>query len=202
MTGRGASRTGAPNKGKTPQTAKQVAAVCQVGYQSDEQNTDVYGVPESLRHLIPDDWQDGVGRIKDYGTDITESEEIIVTATRRRESGNGAYVGREITEAERAAQIMDDLHANGVDVRTSEGNFAYGLAASGGRPGNIVIDPNGSISAIRHEYGHSLMIKRWDFPVSDTTMKTQAHELVLRGPSILGKSRRRGRWAILRLDAL
>ncbi|WP_206996706.1 hypothetical protein [Trinickia mobilis] len=52
--------------------------------------------------------------------------------------------------------IVDDLKAKGVDISYRKGQFAYGPAPSGGRPGNIVFDPDASISAIRHEYGHYL----------------------------------------------
>jgi YD repeat-containing protein len=45
-----------------------------------------------------------------------------------------------------------------------EGQFAYGPASSGGRAGNIIFDPDGSISAIRHEYGHFLDDQALGFP--------------------------------------
>lgn len=50
--------------------------------------------------------------------------------------------------------IVKDLNAKGVDISYREGQFAYGPAPSGGRPGNIVFDPDASLSAIKHEYGH------------------------------------------------
>ena len=49
--------------------------------------------------------------------------------------------------------IVDDLKAKGVDVSYRKGQFAYGPAPGGGRPGNIVFDPGASHSAIKHEYG-------------------------------------------------
>jgi hypothetical protein len=60
--------------------------------------------------------------------------------------------------------IIDDLKLNRVDISFREGQFAYGPAPSGGRPGNIVFDPDASLSAIRHEYGHFLDDKALGYP--------------------------------------
>lgn len=60
--------------------------------------------------------------------------------------------------------IINDLRSNGVDISLRAGQFAYGPAPSGGRPGNIVFDPDASLSAIRHEYGHFLDDKALGFP--------------------------------------
>jgi hypothetical protein len=60
--------------------------------------------------------------------------------------------------------IVSNLRANGVDIRYSTNEFAYGPTSAGGRPGNIVFDSDASISAIRHEYGHFLDDKALGFP--------------------------------------
>jgi uncharacterized Zn-binding protein involved in type VI secretion len=60
--------------------------------------------------------------------------------------------------------IVNDLKSGGVEVSNRTGQFAYGPASSGGKPGNIVFDPNASISAIRHEYGHYLDDAKLGFP--------------------------------------
>lgn len=60
--------------------------------------------------------------------------------------------------------IISDLKANGVDISYRPGQFAYGPAPSGGRPGNIVFDPDSSLSAINHEYGHFLDDAALGFP--------------------------------------
>lgn len=60
--------------------------------------------------------------------------------------------------------IINDLKAKGVDISYREGQFAYGPAPSGGRPGNIVFDPDSSLSAIKHEYGHFLDDAALGFP--------------------------------------
>jgi hypothetical protein len=59
--------------------------------------------------------------------------------------------------------ILTDLNANGVDVRFGS-QYAYGPTSTGGGPGNIKFDPDGSISAIRHEYGHFLDDQALGFP--------------------------------------
>ena len=61
-------------------------------------------------------------------------------------------------------QIMSDLRRNGVEVSFRTREFAYGPASSSGKPGNMVIDPDASIAALRHEYGHYLDDDRLGFP--------------------------------------
>lgn len=60
--------------------------------------------------------------------------------------------------------IINDMQSSGVDISYREGQFAYGPAPSGGRPGNIVLDPDASLSALQHEYGHFLDDKALGFP--------------------------------------
>ncbi|UXU87589.1 hypothetical protein [Burkholderia sp. S-53] len=60
--------------------------------------------------------------------------------------------------------IVNDLKAKGVDISYRSGQYAYGPAPSGGRPGNIIFDRDASISAIRHEYGHFLDDAALGFP--------------------------------------
>jgi hypothetical protein len=61
-------------------------------------------------------------------------------------------------------EIVSNLRANGVEIRYSTNEFAYGPTSLGGRPGNIVFDPDASISAIRHEHGHFLDDQALGFP--------------------------------------
>jgi hypothetical protein len=61
-------------------------------------------------------------------------------------------------------EIVSSLRANGVEIRYSTNEFAYGPTSLGGRPGNIVFDPDASISAIRHEHGHFLDDQALGFP--------------------------------------
>ncbi|MBW7929557.1 MAG: RHS repeat-associated core domain-containing protein, partial [Fimbriimonadaceae bacterium] len=58
--------------------------------------------------------------------------------------------------------IREVLEAEGVTLRFSEGEYAYGAAT--GSPGNLVIDPNASISAWRHEYYHFLFDQKLGYP--------------------------------------
>lgn len=60
--------------------------------------------------------------------------------------------------------ILNDLKAHKVDISFRKNQFAYGPSPSAGRVGNIVIDPDASISAIRHEYGHFLDDKALGYP--------------------------------------
>ncbi|NRR28664.1 hypothetical protein HSX11_00390 [Oxalobacteraceae bacterium] len=60
--------------------------------------------------------------------------------------------------------IINDLRASGVTISYRPGQLAYGPAASIGHPGNIVLDPDSSLSAILHEYGHFLDDRALDYP--------------------------------------
>lgn len=69
-----------------------------------------------------------------------------------------------INNAAEFNSMIDNLNAKGVDISFRKGQFAYGPAPSGGRPGNIVFDPDASLSAIKHEYGHFLDDEALGFP--------------------------------------
>ena len=69
-----------------------------------------------------------------------------------------------ISHPEEYAEIFEDLKLNYVDISFRKNQFAYGPSPMPGRPGNIVIDPDASISALRHEYGHFRDDKMLDFP--------------------------------------
>lgn len=60
------------------------------------------------------------------------------------------------------AAIREVLEKEGVTLRFSKGEYAYGAAT--GRPGNLVIDPDASISAWRHEYYHFLFDQKLGYP--------------------------------------
>lgn len=60
--------------------------------------------------------------------------------------------------------IMRDLKANNVEISFRDNQFAYGPASASGQPGNVVVSPDASISALRHEYGHFLDDKALGFP--------------------------------------
>jgi hypothetical protein len=55
-----------------------------------------------------------------------------------------------------------DLEAAGVDVDYRAGNLAYSPAKGG--PGRIVLDPEASIGALRHEFQHFKDIQAAEFP--------------------------------------
>ncbi len=60
--------------------------------------------------------------------------------------------------------IIKDLEENGVDISYRKNALAYGPSSSPGKPGSIVLDPDASISAVRHEYGHFVDDKALGFP--------------------------------------
>ena len=71
--------------------------------------------------------------------------------------------GRDSHPAEWQA-IIDQLKAEGVEVRHRDGTMAYGAAPTAGRPGQLIIDENASYSALKHEYQHYLDDKAMGFP--------------------------------------
>lgn len=71
-----------------------------------------------------------------------------------------------VNQADEFNFIIDDLTSNGVEISYRKNALAYGPSASPGTPGTIVLDPDASISAIRHEYGHFLDDKALGFPPS------------------------------------
>lgn len=59
-------------------------------------------------------------------------------------------------------RIFNALRKEGVDIDQSRPMMAYSPAAN--RPGRFIIDPNASISALRHEYKHFLDDKKEGYP--------------------------------------
>jgi len=60
--------------------------------------------------------------------------------------------------------MMAELNAAGVEVSLRPGQFAYGPSSTPGVPGNMVLDPKASLSAVQHEYSHFLGDKALGFP--------------------------------------
>ncbi|MCL1852617.1 MAG: hypothetical protein FWF88_06245 [Peptococcaceae bacterium] len=72
--------------------------------------------------------------------------------------------GRE-SHPEEWNRMIKELEENGVEVRYREGTMAYGPHPSiKGEPGQIIIDPDASISALEHEYAHFLQAEKSGFP--------------------------------------
>jgi hypothetical protein len=69
-----------------------------------------------------------------------------------------------INNADEYNKIIKDLEDNGVEISYRENALAYGPSSSPGKPGSIVLDPDASISAVRHEYGHFVDDKALGFP--------------------------------------
>ncbi|MFG0217134.1 hypothetical protein ACFU8X_29180 [Brevibacillus porteri] len=60
-------------------------------------------------------------------------------------------------------KLIKDLEENGVEVVYREGGLGYGPLRKG-EAGQVLLDPNASMSALRHEYSHFLEAKANGFP--------------------------------------
>lgn len=60
--------------------------------------------------------------------------------------------------------IIQDLEKNGVEIKYREGEMAYAPGLTDGSPGQLVIDPDASLSALKHEYQHFLDAQAEGFP--------------------------------------
>lgn len=78
--------------------------------------------------------------------------------------------GKDFHPAEWQA-IIDDLKANGVEIKYREGNLAY--SPEKGRPGQMILDPDASYSALKHEYQHHLDDKANGHPGFSEYLKNQ-----------------------------
>lgn len=60
-------------------------------------------------------------------------------------------------------KLIKDLEENRVEVVYREGGLGYGPLRKG-EPGQVLLDPNASMSALKHEYSHFLEAKANGFP--------------------------------------
>jgi hypothetical protein len=67
-----------------------------------------------------------------------------------------------LSHAEDYTQVIKELEAAGVEIDYRPGSLAYAPAKGG--PGRLVLDPDASIGAVRHEYQHFLDIQAAEFP--------------------------------------
>jgi hypothetical protein len=67
-----------------------------------------------------------------------------------------------LSHPEEYAQIMKELEGAGVKVEQRAGSLAYSPEKGG--PGKMILDPDASIGALRHEYQHFLDIQAAEFP--------------------------------------
>ena len=68
----------------------------------------------------------------------------------------------EISHPEEYQAIMTDLGSAGVDIRYQPGALAYSPDLGG--PGRLILDPETSIGALRHEYRHFLDVRDAGYP--------------------------------------
>jgi hypothetical protein len=67
-----------------------------------------------------------------------------------------------LSHPEEYAQIMKELEGAGVTIEQRVGSLAYSPAKGG--PGKMVLDPDASVGALRHEYQHFLDVQAAEFP--------------------------------------
>lgn len=60
------------------------------------------------------------------------------------------------------ARIMADMNVSGVEIILRPGTLAYSPATGG--PGRMILDPEISIAALRHEYQHFLDHRQAGYP--------------------------------------
>ena len=60
--------------------------------------------------------------------------------------------------------ILRQLEDSGVEIKFRDGNMAYAPGLRDGNPGQIVIDSDASLSALKHEYQHFLDAQAEGFP--------------------------------------
>ena len=58
--------------------------------------------------------------------------------------------------------ILSELESSGVEIEWRVGELAYSPAPGG--PGRMILDPDASIGALRHEYRHFCDVREAGFP--------------------------------------
>jgi len=61
-----------------------------------------------------------------------------------------------LSHADEVASIMRQAESMGIGVRYETGRLAYEPALRSGNPGTMILDPDASIGALRHEWRHAL----------------------------------------------
>jgi hypothetical protein len=67
-----------------------------------------------------------------------------------------------LSQPKEYAQIINELKAAGVEIDYPAASPTYSPAKGG--PGKMVLDPDASIAALRHEHQHFLDIQAAEFP--------------------------------------
>jgi hypothetical protein len=75
----------------------------------------------------------------------------------------------KLSHPDEFARSIAEVKRAGISVKYRRGTFAYGPAPSSGKPGQLIIDPDASIGALRHEMQHArddieggfLGMKKW-----------------------------------------
>ena len=76
--------------------------------------------------------------------------------------------------------IIQDLEKSGVEINFREGQMAYAPGLVDGSPGQLIIDPDASLSALKHEYQHFLDAQAEGFPAFAKQMYEDPKARVIR----------------------
>lgn len=132
-----------------------------IGYDAIDHTTVDYDGPEKLSSaydVSPSRAQiDSERRGGAQGTSFALFGRLLAANSGMKSGGDrllGSLGPAHLNNADELAAITADLRRHGVAIDYRAGQYAYGPRA--GEAGNLVIDPNASISAWRHEYGHFL----------------------------------------------
>lgn len=69
-----------------------------------------------------------------------------------------------VSNSEEWDDLIKILEDSGVEIKYRENAMAYAPGLSDGNPGQITIDPDASLSALKHEYQHFLDAQAEGFP--------------------------------------
>ncbi|MCL1873963.1 MAG: hypothetical protein FWF85_07595, partial [Clostridiales bacterium] len=71
-------------------------------------------------------------------------------------------------------RMIKELEKKGVEIKYKENAYAYCPSFKKGKPGQLHLDPNASISALEHEYTHFVQFEKRGFPSYRDTLKDTA----------------------------
>lgn len=83
--------------------------------------------------------------------------------------------------------LLSNLKKAGVEVRMTPGRSAMSYFPKRGQPGQLILDPDASISALRHEYGHYLDDFKLGYPGLGYYMNNPTAQWTLEFNSYIGE---------------
>ena len=110
---------------------------------------------------------------------LVEADSVLAIGNQVSESGSAIDIGYmknnadpmrnvlgsgRVSNPEEWTSIIQNLEKSGVEITYREGSMAYAPGLTDGSPGQLVIDPDASLSALKHEYQHFLDAQAENFP--------------------------------------